>query len=479
MTREKNKIENEFLLEQDEKDNIKYSLPQGEEVLLPCVWIAEAYTPSQINNVFNKAKELGWSEQFTSLNDDFIEVISFWRKGGVRRGWLNLGSIRRTSSLEFQSREAPIPDEIEFINLHLVQVTQSITIMVFMFIFNEKCQRLLNECFKTNYKTYISKNKNVKTYHDVPQQRESDLSVTRAYLKSICVEWVADTFPGVFANFFNKKYPDIELMVFNKFKPGYTKTEEANYIRLLGIDFLGTDLKCCKIKNLYISVENENDVESCRAILYCNLIDCVDGMQLKQCHDDKVRDLLLNMSYFYYNMSSYAVVFLAKILHGVYSELQNKISLILKDDLGLRDATSCSYMINLLNTDFSAFLSDVISDDGKNIAYDSNYFFDFNMTYFYKNQPWSVLLSDSYEFSLKKTIFAVSQLKHQTQEAMNNVISLINGKLNNNAIISNLRMQKIMLLLTVVILFFTIVIGFKDTKYLSELATKMIHTLPN
>lgn len=100
--------------ERDQKINSCTSLPPGEKVRIPSIWVFEAYTPSLIGNLQDGVDKLGWAGSETLMNPDFPDAISDMRSTRLAGGWLNLGYIVPVNDKQYLGplRHAPIPPGI-------------------------------------------------------------------------------------------------------------------------------------------------------------------------------------------------------------------------------------------------------------------------------------------------------------------------------------------------------------------------------
>ena len=209
-----------YFEKRDTEANSRTSLPAGETVKVPSIWVFEAFTPALINNLQNGVDRLGWSTEDPSLNPDFPDAVSDMRSQSWGGGWLNLGHIvplGEKQSFSF-NRQAPLPSGITAVRASILQPLPSTTLLCCQFMLDDSLANSLEQPLAETYKTYRAPIRE-KSYRivGVDHQKQQAVETMRAYLCSICTEWVIEYFPGYFSSDLGgHAVPTCELLLFSK-----------------------------------------------------------------------------------------------------------------------------------------------------------------------------------------------------------------------------------------------------------------------
>jgi len=111
--------------DRDPEENERGRLPPGEKVQLPAIWVAEVYTPSNVEGLLRGISVLGW-EHGRIGDDSLLKWMSEVRQGR-RAGWTSLGLVCPPSEAHFmRERSAVLPNGVRAALPILMSLTPSV-----------------------------------------------------------------------------------------------------------------------------------------------------------------------------------------------------------------------------------------------------------------------------------------------------------------------------------------------------------------
>lgn len=232
-----------FWQDRDPKENAQGRLPDDEHVQVPAIWVAELYTPSTVAGLLAGITHLGW-EYGRSRNDSLTKWMSNVREGR-QAGSTSLGLVSPPEDRHLmRERTAPLPEGVRAALPILMSVTPSVTALVIAFLMDDESADLLDVPFRASFSTrrdplfrsshvvqYILRNGPVRFGHRIhhPDMIRCDrIKSSMRELERGCVDWVREHLPGAFASLAGASFPTATLFVTEKVSP---LTEEAGNIR--------------------------------------------------------------------------------------------------------------------------------------------------------------------------------------------------------------------------------------------------------
>lgn len=145
--------------EVDLKEISKTFPPASEKIELHCSWITEAYAPSNIDNLISSLKKLGWEKAEMGAGDEknLTEWIVEERNLSFSDSWMSGGLILSHNDLRFSAvnkRYAKLPKGVDYANLSIRNIASSLTIVTIQFIY---CEEITNDLCRIFYKSYKTK----------------------------------------------------------------------------------------------------------------------------------------------------------------------------------------------------------------------------------------------------------------------------------------------------------------------------------
>jgi len=238
----------EFWHDKDPAENKKGKLPDDENIQLPAIWVSELYTPSKVEKLLTGIQKLDWDKDRIGQKS-LIQWMSEARQGRTA-GWTSLGLVSSPEDEHFmRDRVAQLPPGVTAALPILLTLTPSITAIVIAFIFDEETANALNAPLSAYYSTtttpshdqsiwrilsYILFNKSMGFGRKISMPDARREEMTRDKLSRIerhCIDWVHQNLPGVFASDLKAyKSPTAILLLTEKVDP---LTKEARDVRAL------------------------------------------------------------------------------------------------------------------------------------------------------------------------------------------------------------------------------------------------------
>jgi hypothetical protein len=442
--------------ERDDRDNKKTTPPQDERVWTPTIWVIEAFTPPLIHKLEEGANRLAWTADGHSINEDFLSKIGEMRSAAGSSGWVNVGYVVAPTNgpkWPFQ-REAPLPPGVQSLRPTLIQPFSSTTLLCCQFVLDEHLAKSIEEPLRATYKTQREQ-LGGKRYRQwtVEHVKEREVQTSRAYVRSVCTAWVREYFPGFFASSLGgEELPTFELVLFAAHEEFSVSTirEQPEWLRLLGCEAAYDNWKC-EEASLYMSL-GERRGASRAVTVFGNVRKIAEGKDLAGHGSDSADQVVNWMSDF---DRTFATLALSRIGDALVLEMAR-----LRDEFGELDMASDSTVLwqwerrlSQLQRTALPFVADIKG--------------------YCKHEPF--FLHDLYEFQeertrgdpirlfrglrwrLKGTAKAISQGERQLRAIAAQAGRLLSSISNEKVAATNIRLQRAMLLLTIVILALTFV----------------------
>src|SRR3989339_663235 len=208
--------------EHDSKELAQSTPPDSEEILIRCAWVTEAFTPSNIDSLYESLKNLGWdSDQGGRSDRNLVEWVQNARRTVTGFSWLNAGFIysqkNQDGIVAMMGRYAPLPEGVEHAYLMLHNVTPTLTLFSIKFVFDNATSRILNSTLKEFYKTSVKfcrSGLRIKSanYYLPSMQKERAVQEQLRALDCRLARWFLKYLPGHFAQTDAAILPTIRLI---------------------------------------------------------------------------------------------------------------------------------------------------------------------------------------------------------------------------------------------------------------------------
>lgn len=454
--------------EKDSKVNSSTSLPPSETIRVPSIWVIEAFTPALIENLISGAEQLGWLED-ASLNSDFPNKVADWRTNLGGGGWLNLGYIVPLESKPgiYTNRRAPLPSGITAVHASIFQPFPSTTILICQFLLDEDLARSfeqpLSETFKT-YKKPISET--TISYITVADQKQEAVEVMRAYLHSHCTGWMSKYFPGYFSSELGGQLiPSCELILFSECDNFFGQRKsvlDPDYLQMLGLHKTHEMWKCDQIPNLFLLLtERIYQTTSGRMILFGNKNRILEGSDLQAYGNRKESQIVNWLSDFDCTIGTWVLGLIAEDFVAEMGRTRDTYG-----SLALADDSPNMKIIRKLDKRLLEFQRNAIPYSHDLASYSKHYgVFLHNVYEFQPVQNWRGNIINLFANTRERLSVSAIQIKEaeeQIRSIATHIGNLISARSNEKLSSSNLRLQKSMFWMTIVIIFLTAIMAKKE-----------------
>jgi hypothetical protein len=222
--------------------------PETDELVeLEHLWAVEFYTPSHAENLASAFTALGWDESGTRDNNvsDWLKKSRISSDGG---GWINLGFIRPPGTRQLSlglDRAASLPPNVEYATAHLFNLTSSLTGLVVGFVFKGEQKTIYDQILRKEYRTYVEPIQGGFTLPDPRAQKRRNISKIRREFRYAAWNWFRDHAPGIFsANRTEDGIPSCEFLTFGKAQPFLSATQGKKIDSYLDIMDVRHDWDC-------------------------------------------------------------------------------------------------------------------------------------------------------------------------------------------------------------------------------------------
>jgi len=220
--------------------------PPSEKIELHSIWVAECYTPSFASGLKEGFRRLGWTgtdaewPDHPGTLDRWVEESQHFGQGYT---WTNLGIVLRPGDHRFvgaTKRRSDLHDVIDHIDLYLYRPFPGVFIIVGQCVLRQEPSEVLNEVLRVRYshETIVTGSNRI-TYPAITQKEKA---VRRAHdqLRRACVSWFVTHLPGVFASMHDPiYYPTCEFMTLRDAVPFTNQPYRGydSYLSVLRMDY--------------------------------------------------------------------------------------------------------------------------------------------------------------------------------------------------------------------------------------------------
>ncbi|MDH6155965.1 hypothetical protein [Janthinobacterium sp. CG_23.4] len=143
----------DYLRQRDIEENIETRVSSDESLRVDCIWGIEIFGPSEIDSLFSHLRKLGWDKPPTHrLGKGTVETIKEWRTYGYT-GNFNIGLVQGTNSSNYSANyRGPVPKNVEYLLVNIVQLTPEITCVLVGFRLNDELSKAYEMSLNTDRK---------------------------------------------------------------------------------------------------------------------------------------------------------------------------------------------------------------------------------------------------------------------------------------------------------------------------------------
>jgi len=239
--------------DRDPEENASGRLPEGEDLQLGALWVAELYTPATVLGLLDGIRGMGW--EFSKTHDESLMKWMNDVREGRQAGWMSLGLVSPRAKPHFMAdRTANLPSGVRAAVPVLMSITPSITAFVSLFLLEDEAAESISAPLRQTFMTSTRRDSRFRSWHvlryvlwggtlhtmrhiDHPDMKRR-LAARAAVreMESRCTGWVRDNLPGVFSGVPGAGPPTAALLISEHARP---LTAEAKAVRAFGA--LGLD----------------------------------------------------------------------------------------------------------------------------------------------------------------------------------------------------------------------------------------------
>jgi len=311
----------DFLQRRDREENAEGRLPDNEHVQVPAIWVVELYTPSTVAGLLEGITRLDW-EHGRSRDESLTKWMGDVREGR-QAGWTTLGLVSGPDDpLLMRERTAPLPEGVRAALPVLMSITPSVTALVVAFLMDDASAGLLDEPLRAHFSTcrdrlfrlwdvvrYVLRDRAVRLGHRIyspDTARRIRVESSMRELEGGCVNWVREHLPGAFARMASMPFPTAALLVTEGVPPLTGEASQIRAFRALAIDREYEAWESSEWPGARLVLPHSWDNEGSRLVFACRRRDAfpeesyypdpTSNWTIAQRADDVVRGLLSRWS---------------------------------------------------------------------------------------------------------------------------------------------------------------------------------------
>lgn len=242
----------DYRRESDRRDNDEMRLPENESVHIGGLVLTEAFTPSTVSGLYRALEQIP-----STRTKEWLDALTKSRQGGGG-GWLNLGVARAPGEFVLGNgfHDSQLPKGIQAVWLHLNLVTPSITVVTATFTIDEEFGDF-SSILRNDYESSLGPPEitifgraakwqsripwaRPKAYQAWQKIRHPEAKKSAACqqlvrnLEEACRTWFAEKFPGRFARSAPNTRPTIRILLTHNHGPFLDR--KAKWFRPVGLD---------------------------------------------------------------------------------------------------------------------------------------------------------------------------------------------------------------------------------------------------
>ena len=471
-----------FHKERDPKDNLETTPPSDEKIRVPCIWSFEVFPPEFIENFYKSIERLGWLDERIDALDDFQDKLLEMRHRVDGVGWLNIGIIVDKSDKRHcpSARTAHLPKGVKYIRAAIFQVIPSTTMLICQFNFEDDLANILEEPLRKSYETYTKKHKRGYRIIGVEDQKRDLVALNKEYLNSICSTWLKENFTGLYASDAIKdEHPVCMFLTLEKNTPFVGNQSLHNYMAILDIinrwDIWIND----KLEGLYLQFKKDKNAIRRSLLLTGNIHHILQNEDIAHYGETKEACVLGYFQDLDYTLGTWV---LSEVLDSYIYKITDLRDLYGKMDMSnlhqsIQTITKLDHQVLRSQKNIIPFIVEL-----KNYCNDMGYFM--NNIYEFKYLRESPFIMDNLFSSMRESmihridlLIENEKILKETANATRQISATISS---DNVAETNIRLQKSMRTMTIVMLILTIistcatVVSIKDSEFIKGLISNII-----
>lgn len=221
-------LKQDYHEERDSEELTKTVPPDSEEIEFHCTWVSEVYTPSGIDTLIKCLKRLGWDKPEGPIlyPSNLTDWIKQSRSSGRRGMRIDGGMILSHEDNRYHDglvsrRRGNLPAGVDYARLQLHNRTSSLTVVTIQFVFNDEITEVLNSLLKnTAYKTKVRYYSSGAEYKSAVEQKKQAIKEKREEIHASLYSWFRENLPGHFSSSDPGIFPTVDLITSRLYKHG-------------------------------------------------------------------------------------------------------------------------------------------------------------------------------------------------------------------------------------------------------------------
>ena len=226
----------------DPARNAETTPPNDEFIELRCMWAVEFYTPAHVDALLSGFRKLGWDDKnhfnMGTSPTSWIQELRQSSHGGGHMPLYGIGHSPGTVTfLGSRPRTEPLPPQVQHMFGGLYVLTSSLTCVVMRFMFEKDFSTQFDKALRTERQTYIKSH----TVYDPERQKIDHIRQVRADMAELAGRWFCENLPGLFSSgILGGALPTCEFVILRQADP-FPPRREGNarppeYLSVLGTD---------------------------------------------------------------------------------------------------------------------------------------------------------------------------------------------------------------------------------------------------
>jgi hypothetical protein len=204
--------------DRDAAENAEAAVPEGQQVRVEALWLAEVFPPSLIGKLYADLARMGWdTDPDRGGRGAISDVVRQHRRDGG--GWVNTGLILRPGDTRFLGghRRAELPGEVDRVEASVLTPYPSMSIVVIKFVLRETTARRIDEALHADYRTETKPVGAGLSILTPAVRKEREANQAREEIRQVCRRWMRRNLHGRFGSAAGGSgHPVLELLSTSK-----------------------------------------------------------------------------------------------------------------------------------------------------------------------------------------------------------------------------------------------------------------------
>ena len=434
----------------DPRDNEESLPPPNENINIRCIWIIEIYPPNYIENLYACIENLGWNSPYEQTpHHNVVNWIKQNRQSSFGAG-LNLNYIQR-EKMSNMDRTAPFPECFDGAFGTIMQIIPSATILMLQFIVNKDYQQVLEKPLREKYTTYIKMSGNTPVYIQPHYQKTLAVENARLKLYNNGYQWFKQHAPGFFSSYPKENmFPTSEFVTLSEGTP----LSKSHYLGKLKFSSISGAWKSECLPGLTLWINDKNS----HLYFVGNFDELLPEKSMLCGHEKNTLGLSIALMDLSDNLGLWSLLIMATEYESQLSGLRDMSIKLVNNDIetAINILGKMENDLLVMESSISSFIRELRDlCDGTIKTRD-----DIKLT---PLDTW-MTTKTFYELTKLRLLFKATYLKRLKKEVhqfINSNSQRLSAASNLKLARENIKVQHLMIILTLVLLLFTFITNFK------------------